>query len=79
VKQDSRVEEKRTNSLDGSDDVYGVGSNPMEVDSDVHEDTNRESLLDASMQTFTESIRQTIEEKERITNVPKDSVFEGQQ
>jgi hypothetical protein len=79
VKQDTRIEQKRTNSIDGSDDVYGVGSNPMEVDSDVHEDSNRESLLDASMETFNKSIRQQIMEKERITNVPKDSVFEGKQ
>jgi hypothetical protein len=61
----------------GSEDVYGVGANPMEVDSDVNEDPNRESLLDRSMVDFTENIRQVIRQKNLITNVPEPSVFDA--
>jgi hypothetical protein len=60
-------------SLDGSEDVYGVGANPT----DVNEDPNRESLLDRSMVDFTENIRQVIRQKNLITNVPEPSVFDA--
>lgn len=38
-------------------DVYGLSQQEMEVDSDVNEDANRESLLDASLISFVEKTR----------------------
>ncbi|WLD92614.1 hypothetical protein [Alkalihalobacillus sp. AL-G] len=50
--RDNRVTNK--NQFD-KDDTYGVFKQEMEVDTDVNEDPNRESLLDESVDSFLKS------------------------
>lgn len=45
----------------------------IEVDSNVNEDENRERQLDASLEDW---YRKNIKQKEDITNVPEENVFE---
>lgn len=45
----------QVNQLNKEDDTYGILKQAMEVDTDVNEDPNRETLLDESMDAFLES------------------------
>ncbi|MBS4195029.1 hypothetical protein [Lederbergia citri] len=45
----------QVNQLNKEDDTYVILKQAMEVDSDVNEDPNRESLLDESVNAFLES------------------------
>ncbi|MFD0869888.1 hypothetical protein [Paenibacillus residui] len=49
----------------------------MEVDSDVNEDRNRENLLDASFEAWYENIEYWVKQKDEMTRVPEENVFEA--
>ncbi|MGO4889524.1 hypothetical protein ACJ2A9_17390 [Anaerobacillus sp. MEB173] len=49
------LHKNQVNRLNNEDDTYGIFKQEMEVDSDVNEDSNRERLLDESIDSFLES------------------------
>lgn len=55
----------------------GMLGQGMEVDSDVNEDRNRENLLDASFEAWYENIEHWVRQKNEMTRVPEESVFEA--
>lgn len=58
-------------------DVYGVLGKEMEVDSDVNEDRNRERQLDASFEDWYRNIGYWVQQKNDLTRVPHDNVFDA--
>ncbi len=49
----------------------------LEVDSDVNEDRNREQQLDDSFQYWYRNVGYWVQQKEAITQVPKENVFDA--
>ncbi|WP_216628243.1 hypothetical protein [Paenibacillus germinis] len=49
----------------------------LEVDSDVNEDRNRELQLDDSFQYWYRNVGYWVQQKEDITQVPKENVFDA--
>ncbi|WP_261303110.1 hypothetical protein [Paenibacillus andongensis] len=49
----------------------------LEVDSDVNEDRNREQQLDDSFQYWYRNVGYWVQQKENITQVPKENVFDA--
>lgn len=49
----------------------------MEVDSDVNQDPGREAQLDDSFETWYRNIGYWVQQKEEMTQVPEDNVFEA--
>lgn len=58
----------------GEDEVLGE---QLEVDSDVNEDRNRELQLDDSFEDWYRNIGYWVRQKEDITQVPKENVFDA--
>lgn len=48
----------------------------LEVDSDVNEDRNREQQLDDSFQYWYRNVGYWVQQKENMTQVPKENVFD---
>ncbi|WP_223068657.1 hypothetical protein [Paenibacillus caui] len=61
----------------GRNKEEGSLTGEMEVDSDVYEDQNREKQLDDSFEDWYRNIGHWVEQKEDMTQVPKDNVFEA--
>ncbi|WP_217282746.1 hypothetical protein [Paenibacillus alginolyticus] len=49
----------------------------LEVDSDVNEDRNREQQLDDSFQYWYRNVGYWVQQKEDMTQVPKENVFDA--
>lgn len=49
----------------------------LEVDSDVNEDRNREQQLDDSFQYWYRNVGYWVQQKEKLTQVPKENVFDA--
>jgi hypothetical protein len=48
----------------------------MEVDSDVNDDRKREQQLDESFEDWLDNIENQVRQKEDMTNVPHENVFD---
>ncbi|GIP35174.1 hypothetical protein [Paenibacillus sp. J2TS4] len=76
VGNDSNQNQERTEHC-GEDRLLELDREGMEVDSDVNEDSNREHLLDASFKAWYQNIDYWVKQKDQITQVPGESVFDA--